>query len=287
MLQIIVYVDPNQTDKQANIIQLLDQYYTVLVDAINGSNLSYFQKNFKTAHRLFFVSEFVSMCTVEELQNIAPDFAIVFNQDIEVSEKQWIQIERYLESLFFPSGTITGDIVLQAQKLLQSKQKVLPFKSSQPAPVIPQKEFYNLVLKEVNEKDCVLIQVDKPFCDLPYTVVIRDYSKKGLRSFFTDLFICSSWGVCRKDFVFLKEVWDHWKMEGVFDIDAMLLEATKRCFPNEGIEPEPEPEVYRRSIEEVLVQFDRREKGCAHDMKDPWNEERIRKRRREEEVLLN
>lgn len=287
MLQIIVYVDPDQTEKQAKIIELLDRYYTILVDAVHGKNLDYLQKNFTTDHRFFFVSEFVSMCTVVELNQIAPDFAIVLNEDMSLTEKQWIVVERYLESLFFPSTSITGELILHAQKLLESKQKQLPYKSSEPIKPVSNQEFYNLVMRHVEDKDLMLVQVDKPFCDLPYTVVIRKYKEKGLKSFFTDLFICQSWGVCRKDYVFLQQVWDHWEMEGQMDLDKMLLEATERCFPREGEQPEPEPEVYRRSIDEVLAGFEKREKGCQHDMKDPWNEQRIKKRRLEEDILLN
>lgn len=287
MLQIIVYVDPLQTEKQKHVIELLDRYYTVLVDAVHGKDTMYLRKNFVHSHRFFFVSEFLSMCTSDELDIIAPDFVIAFQETIQVTEKQWVMIERYVESLFFPNNSIDGSIILAAQNLLAPKQKTTPHVAPLAPTTLHKNEFYNLVCREVKDKNIMLIQVDKPFCDLPYTVVIRDYTNKGLKSFFTDLFICQSWGVCRKDYAFLKQVWTQWNMDGDFDLDGMLLAATKRCFPTENGIPEPEPEVYRRSIDEVLVGFEKRELGCQHYMGDYWNEQRMRKRRREDEILLN
>lgn len=286
MLQIFVFVDPDQTEKQANIIKVIDQYYNVFVDAVNGRDITLLKRKFdRSNHRFFFVSEFISMCTLEELECVSPDFAIVFQDGLEVGEKEWIMVERYLESLFFPSNQVSGEVILTAQKLLETRKKTVAHITPTESRVPPPKEFYNLNLKEVKERDIMLIQVDKPFCDLPYTVVIRNYSNNGLKSFFTDLFICQSWGVCRKDYVFLQQVWTHWEMDGEMDLDAMLLAATQRCFPQEGVEPSPEPEVYRRTIDEVLNGFDKREQGCQHDMKDPWNEQRLKKRRLEDTLL--
>lgn len=288
MLQIIVYVDPERTEKQSRIITTIDPYYNVFIDAVNGKNVQVLRDKYQgTCHRFFFVSEFVSMCCVDELDYIVPDFAIAFSNSVDVNEKQWVQIERYLESLFFPSSQVSGEMLLTAQKLLQPQQKMQAFVKPTKALDMKKDEFYNLILKELPDRDMILIQVDKPFCDLPYTVVIRKYSENGLRSFFTDLFICQSWGVCRKDYEFLGQVWKHWNMDGEMDLDQMLLAATQRCFPQENQQPVAEPEVYRRSIDEVLVGFEKRENGCTHEMKDPWNEHRMKKRRLEEDILLN
>lgn len=283
MYTITVFVDPENTEKQKDILRILQPLYEPLVDSVHLT-IDYLKEKFQCPHRFCFVSEFLSSCVADELDQIRPDFCITYQTELE--DKQWIQICRYLESLFFPSMNISGEIILEVQKLLPPKRVEKPLVAPEQV-IVNHQEFYNLVLREIKDRDVMLVQVDKPFCDLPYTVVIRNYSEKGLKSFFTDLFICQSWGVCRKDYEFLHQVWKHWGMEGNLDLDPMLLEATQRCFPQEGVQPEPEPEVYRRSIDEVLVNFEKRQDSCQHSLKDPWNEQRIKKRKLEEDILLN
>jgi hypothetical protein len=50
-------------------------------------------------------------------------------------------------------------------------------------------------------------------------------------------------------------------MSGEFDLDSILKQHTEACYPSSTACPEPEPEVYRRSIEQVLRTFSERESG--------------------------
>lgn len=105
----------------------------------------------------------------------------------------------------------------------------------------------------------MLYEVKKPFTDLPYTSVTRNYSKKGHIPFFTDLFICQSWGVARSDIAFLKHMWNELKMDGDFDLEKLMKAATEKCYPSDDNIPEPEPEVYRRSLDNVVLILNEKE----------------------------
>lgn len=287
-IHIIVFVNKPPTTKQANIVKAIQTTFPVLVDAVHQNDLNYMQNNFDNA-RFFFLSEFLSMCTKDELAQIAPDFVINFNMNFEVTEKQWVSISRLFENLIFTEFNHPEEIVAPAKELLNEFVIPAPITLPPEIPNIETKEHYELYTKHVEDRDVMLIQVEKPFCDLPYTVVIREFSKKGFVSFFTDLFICDSWGVSRKDYEFLEQVWKHWDMHGEYNLDKMLHEATKRCFPQEGEQPQAEPEVYRRPIENVLETFKRREEGDQHNPEelDLWNKMRMQKRKLEEDLLIN
>lgn len=283
-IHIIVFVDKPPTKKQSNIVKCIQKKIPVMVDAIHKEDPTYFEKF--TNGRFFFVSEFLSMCTVEELTNIAPDFVVSFNEGDEITTKEWVSISRYFENLIFPEFN-HDDVTQPAILLLEQFVHLQPYTTPTDISIPALNEHYELYMQHVEERDVMFIQVEKPFCDLPYTVVIRNYNEKGLMSFFTDLFVCDSWGVSRKDYEFLEQVWKHWNMKGTYDLDSMLLEATRRCFPSEGEQPSAEPEVYRRPIENVLDTFKKRDEGEYVKELDQWNQKRLQKRKLEDDLLIN
>lgn len=284
-IHIIVFVEKPPTSKQTNLVKCIQQQFPVLVDAVHQNDVDYLKTNFVNA-RFFFVSEFVSICEPKELDFVSPDFVVSFNNDFEVTERQWVCISRYFEHLIFPDVTYSEDVVNEATTLLSQFVSPAPIAVPPTLEAPDMKEHYELYTRHIEDRDVMLIQVEKPFCDLPYTVVIREFSVKGLQPFFTDLFICDSWGVSRKDYEFLKQVWDYWKMEGEYNLDKMLHEATQRCFPQEGEQPQAEPEVYRRPIDSVLETFKKREEGKQKPEMDFWNKIRLEKRKAED-LLIN
>lgn len=282
-LHIVVFTDKPVSKKQAGIVQVLSEKFIVMIDAVHGKNKDWLKSKAGENHRFFFLSEFLSMCNAEDLDIIAPDFFISFNDDDKIEPRDWVCIERYIESLFVPSIRHPEYVMDRATELLQ---QYFVERKECPSPEEPEEVLthYELRMEHIPNQDTVLIQVEKPYCDLPYTVVIRNYDEKGLKSFFTDLFIIQSWGICNQDIQFLKQVWTHWSMEGEFDIDQMLREATERCFPREGCQPDEEPEVYRKPIEDVLKTF-RTEYGQKRSASDEWNEKRLQKRRKDDLLL--
>jgi hypothetical protein len=286
-LSITLFVDKPSTSKQTNLINNFHQYhYPVLIDAVHANDVEYMQTNFGPQTRFFVVSEFITIYPVDEIvpMLVKPDFVINFDEDENITEKQWVCSYRYLETILLGINH-PDDIVSEGKQLLSTYCcPALLYKTPEAQPP-QQHEHYELRMKHIEDKDTMLIEVEKPYCDLPYTVVIHEYSKKGLKSFFTDLFISQSWGVSRKDYAFLEEAWKYFDMQEEYDLDKMLLEATQRCFPSEDRTPDPEPVVYRRPIESVLQTLQKRIQGEQRKENDFWNIHRLEKRKREDSLL--
>jgi len=110
-------------------------------------------------------------------------------------------------------------------------------------------------LENILVNDCMFYQVTKPFVDRPYTTVVRGFGRNGHKRFFTNLFVCASWGVSSKDIQFLHKAWEYFEMEGVLDLEVLMKEATEACrYP--GLESEPE--VWRTDLNSVLEIFNKR-----------------------------
>ena len=253
-VKIVVFVDKPNTSEQANQIRVFsDLGYAPLADAIHKHDYNYIYKNTVNARLFIQEDENVYMFTREDLlpdMLLTPDFMIVFADNAVVSEDDWRRIHQFVEE------HVTDSIIdmTNTMKVTELMGKPMEMKSA----LLPEIEinrgndFYNLETRYLEELDIMLYEVKKPFTDLPYTSVTRHYSKKGHKPFFTDLFICQSWGVARSDISFLKHTWNQFKMEGGFDLETMMEEAVQKCLPSETHIPEPEPEVYRRSLLDVL-----------------------------------
>ncbi|MEG3883813.1 hypothetical protein QT971_06335 [Microcoleus sp. herbarium19] len=284
-LSITIFVDQPATPKQVNLIKGFDAHHLpTLVDGVNGTCPEYLKNHFTGNSRFLLVSEFISLATVEELVS-TPDIAISFNDDTLIEETDWICIYRYLEVILL--GLSHPEFIIETGKKLLN---VFVSPALLQSPPIVEKlvdvEHYQLSTFLMKEQDTMLIQVEKPFCDLPYTVVIKKYSQRGIRSFFTDLFIAASWGVSRRDYAFLERAWEYFDIQEEYNIEKMLLEATQRCFPQEGEAPEAEPVVYRRPIENVLDTIKKSIEGCqVKPNNDAWNVQRLEKRKREDTLL--
>lgn len=202
MVQITIFVNTPQTPKQVDLVVRLHTLPT-FVDSINGTNEVFLKSNYKDHSRFFYLSEFLSRCTPEEL-DFRPDLAVTLDQT--AAEKDWICVERYLEKLIFEEVDHHADTLLRGFELLNVLTTPAPLVVPPVPPPPAEKEYYDMQSFHVEDRDTMLVQIDKPHCDLPYTVIIKEFSKKGYKTVFTDLFVCNSWGVARKDFEFLKEL---------------------------------------------------------------------------------
>lgn len=258
--KLIVFVSSPPTEFQTKAINTLLKYgYTPFVDSVN-CNRQWFVKNMKTPHRLFqmsnvFCSYQISDWT-EEKELLRPDICLYYNEDCPITEDEFYQISGYFKIL------LLEDRELEGPKTFLQKPVVLKRENSEtihdPA-IMENYYFFRKVL--IEEKDVMIFEVTKPFCDRPYTTLVRDFSINGSRDFFTNLFISSSWGICREDINFLAYCWRQLEMAGDFDLDGLMKAHVERCTPQEGRIPDNEPEVYRKPIEAVLEHLERKYQG--------------------------
>lgn len=252
---IIVFTNNPATPNQTKWInRLRADGYEPFVDAVHKSNTPWIKSNFLYEHRFYSIGSTIDDFNSNDLDHeivIEPDIAIAFDKDAQVPFEQWDKIFKYVESIAANEGG-PADIDLVLPKPCKEKEIL-------PEPILPkQNDFYDLETRLV--EDTMFYQVTKPFTDLPYTTLTHNFSEKGHLPFFTSLFICQSWGVCKEDVAFLKKVWDDW-MQGEFDLDKLLKERTEECYPSPTKVPEPEPVVYRRTIDQVLQTLQKRREG--------------------------
>lgn len=213
--------------------------YPVYVDFVNG-NLQWVEKNKECSFFYYFNGSAgnVSLwpCTEDE-----PDLQITPPYDLFVDGGDGL--------MDWLDGLLGGDVVIYEPAPPPVSQLLeLPVFEADPG----EKEYK---LENMLVNDCMFYQVIKPNCDRPYTTVVREFGKKGHRRFFTNLFVCNSWGVAKQDIQFLKKAWEWFEMEGEFDLDAMMKEATEACkYPT----METEPEVWRNDLKAVLEIFNKR-----------------------------
>lgn len=255
---IIIFYDKISNDRSRFLVKQFEKHnFEPKVDAVHVKDYQWFTKNCVAKNYCLFLirDQKVFSFFVEDLNEemmFHPDFAIFYNNDIEKTLDDWLLIKKYLSHVFDYSEMVEEELEL-AKILIQPAIK-LKSKTDFDVKSHAGDPRYEFRMVHLDQKDIMLYEIKKPNTELPYTTVTRNYSMKGHLPFFTDLFICESWGVARADFSFLKKVWVHLEMDGDFDIDSLLKAATEKCYPREDQIPEPEPEVYRRDIETVVQQ---------------------------------
>jgi hypothetical protein len=253
-VKFVVFVNNPPTSNHAKLLNTFnDLGYATFCDGVHGKDYDWLMKNIVQARLFIYDDDKIYMFGKEKLtaaMTFLPDFAIIFNENANIGEEHWNIILTYLEqhltdAMIDMTNTMKAHELLGKPTFEVAKLEDVPMEKSQ--------DFYSLTRRLLEDKDIMLYEVRKPFTDLPYTSVTRNYSKKGHIPFFTDLFICQSWGVARSDISFLKHMWDELQMDGDFDLDQLMKAATEKCYPADDNIPEPEPEVYRRSLEDVIV----------------------------------
>lgn len=250
----IVFVeDPKDTTISKIIKTFRDLLYTVLVDARHVYDYKWIYDNTEVGRLFIFKDNNLLMYDREDLEidmKWHPDFAITFNDWEKVDSQTWEAIRLYCQQ------HLTDEMIdmTNTMKVHEILGKPLTVRASLPEPEkVEYPEYYSFQSRHLESQDIMLYEVVKPFTDLPYTSVTRKYSLKGHLPFFTDLFICQSWGVARADIAFLKHMWSELQMDGEFDLESLMKDATERCLPAEDRFPDPEPEVYRRSLEDTIL----------------------------------
>ncbi len=154
---------------------------------------------------------------------------------VEVKKAEDVVMDPYASKLF--------DEILKNPKL--DIKDLPPMEWIEP---IAEEDGYLLTIRMVGKT--MFYQVDRPYTDLPFTVYTKEFHENGHLDFFTSLFGSAAWGSSKHDVAFLKHFWTHFGMQGEFDMNKLLKDRIDSCYPPEL---KAEPEVYRRTIDEVLV----------------------------------
>lgn len=274
--KITVFLSTPSTKQEDDIVKrFLELNFAPLVDSNHKKSHEWFINNVKPVpHKLFsFEQQNVYFYEVDDLHtdmDFTPNVLIHWNQGDIIKEEQWRWIREWLVYKFYTCYDFLdymNDEILRADLLMKRPEKFIATLPEE-KPVEENNECYSFQTHFLEEKNTMLYEVKKPFTDLPYTSVIRNFSERGHKAFFPTLYICQSWGVSRYDLSFLSFMWKELKLEGDFDMDLMLKEATEKCYPSENGPPEPEPEVYRRGIPDVLATLQVQQNGyeCGHKL---------------------
>ena len=254
--KIIVYVHDTKDIMTAKMLKTFtDLGYTTMADGKNGKRYQYLYENMVEARMFILNGENLHMYDREALTIDMlwyPDFAIIFQEADHIDDITWEAIRLYCQQ-HLTDQMIDMTNCMKVHQVMGKPMAATAGLSIEKAEVPVTCDYYSFRRQFVESQDIMLYEVTKPHTDLPYTSVTRFYSKKGHLPFFTDLFICQSWGVARADVGFLKEMWKELQMTGEFDLEKLMKEATEKCMPSDDRLPEPEPEVYRRSLEDTLT----------------------------------
>lgn len=245
----------------------LDDGFQPLLDSLHGNDPNWIMRNYADCpHRFYLIeNDYIYDYVAEDYKEIhedsyaVPDFSISFNHTDSLDFMDWRLINRYLSHILLEHYISLEELDQFNEKFEKPKLQKCEFEESFISE--EKREYYTFKFKELPEYDMCIYEVTKPNVDRPYTSVTRNYSTNGHLYFFTSLYFFDSWGppIGRFDNNFLEKVWyDELKMPTEFDLDTLLKERVRRCFPDGNGVPETEPEVYRKSLESVLETLKRR-----------------------------
>jgi len=253
---ITLLVDPKRPLLNLHVAKTLQKYYPCFADGENYQVLL-MKRKYHGANCKFFGldSDEWLMYDLDTVECIDPSFVVSFDVGKRIARNEWTTILKWVRKIF--EGEDDYELNEAVRELIPLPvllpEKVTAVNQIERKCTEQDKEYF-FKYEVDDEYDRALFEVKKPFTDLPYTAVIRNFKERGFLPFFTALYVCTSWGVCSTDHQFLVRLWDHLNMKskyGELDLEQRLKENIERCLPREDYVPEPEPEVYRKSIMEV------------------------------------
>lgn len=266
--------------KTTHSIKTLEKYYKVFLDGKEFEKIEDGNK-YKNCNGRFFLLDgaSVKMYMFEDLKGAWPQFLLTFDKDDIKTEEDWSFIHEWLQKLFNDQETENEKMFELVPKPVLCDEKTTIGNQIE-RKTTPEERDYRFRYFEDESRNTCLAEITKPFTDKPYTVVIRNYAKRGLVPLFTGLYICSSWGITSFDHLFLERLWVHLKLDqkiGKIDLQNRLKEAVEKCTPGENNVPESEPEVYRLKIEEVLSMWSKKRGSHLLQEENECEQEMIKK----------
>lgn len=243
----------------ASIINRLTKLYAPpLVDGVSFYAQNFRDKYGKMNGKYFrFEADQLLMFDQDSIGILQPEFVLSFDHGVKVTAKDWKLVVQYLDALFF--GELTDDLKARFEDLAPKPVDIKPDQTPEPMIVestYTEKDDYEFSYIVDKEADLAICQVDKPNTDRPYTLVIRNYSARGLEPLFTGLYVSQSWGVANYDYGFLVKLWGFLDMEkeyGPLNLEQRLKDDIEKCNAN----PLLEPECYRETLEQVQEKLEK------------------------------
>lgn len=97
-------------------------------------------------------------------------------------------------------------------------------------------DYYDFREYHLKDRNVALFEITKPFTDLPYTLVLRDFDHTGYLPLFSGFYIEMSWGVSPKDDEYLRFLWKKLGMEGECDLVRQSVNEIGEITEREGLE---------------------------------------------------
>lgn len=257
-MKIILFTEKESSELEKSLLdQFQNEKLLVLVDAKHKNDRDWLMTQFSCPHRFycFDVNQNLYNVTRDELYE-PPCFVIYFNQDQVVTTFDWEQIDHYMMYLIY--GNLLSNRTKRHIRRIKDVYSTLEPLVKAEQPNLPQ--FYEFNSMVIEDRDIALFEITKANNVTPYTTIVRNFSSRGYKPLFTNYFCCNAF---RNDFIaiaFLEKLWKH-LMQGEMDLDEMLKEATQSCYPGDGYIPIAEPEVYQRSMQQVLEMLQMNEIG--------------------------
>jgi hypothetical protein len=236
---ITVFVGP----KSADIIKAIEKFHPLFADCQNDT-VQLIASKYQGSNSRFFIDD--QMYRLEQMEDV-PQFVIGFDECVCLSDDDWREIQSFFVSLILDYD-IDPEWVERIRVWMPevySPEEKITLAKMLTEPVPKPNEEYSFHF-EVDGTVCYA-QVDKPFTDRPYTLLIEDY--QNLVPLFTGLYVSTSWGVCNADYAFLEKLWQFLELEkdhGPLNLRERLLDEIGACHMGK-----PEPKLYRLPISDV------------------------------------
>jgi hypothetical protein len=255
------FVDKTESDRCAPFIKKLDAYYPSFADGLYVSPAE-MKRRYDGANAKFFAHDFgeLIMFDLDTVTEIEPLLTLTMDKTTRMTNEKWVTVYKFLKAVFSNDDVDTREMhkIVPPVTLITEKPQLI--KESDPPAKLP--DDYSFVYAV--ENDIAYCQITKPHTDMPYTAVIREYSKVGFEPLFTAMYVSSSWGVCNHDHVFLLKLWKYLNMSGELDLENRLAAEILKCQNGK-----PEPELYRLDISGVKEQLSQKQKRRDIKNADP------------------
>ena len=272
-ISITVLSDPKKTFLRACIVKKLSDHFPVLVDCVNYEP-ALVKAKFVNSNSKFYTHDCGVLIVYDhEITDlIETEFVVNFLKDDKVSKTQWTDLFRFFRMLL-DEDDFDYELEEKVKSFINlpkvTKPVVNPNAKDVDVKMIDdiKRDDYEFRYQELEEHDVCLMEVYKPNVEKPYSVIIRNFKEVGFYPIFYSLYIDTTWGrVDVKDNTFMLELWNHLNMKGDFNLDEIVEQAAKECYPSEGKVPKMEPVVYRDRLEVLKEGFERKKKAIDDAM---------------------